>query len=652
MFKILPLNGDEAKRLLGARYASAILDVLIVVSTLWVALALRFDGEGIPSHFFERMLLLAPLTGLIVAGIGVFCGLHASIPRYAGLREMWTLGKLVGFAAFLLVAFGETFYLISGERALPLSVPVIWAPICFLAMSVPRLMPRMSSHMSQRKDGQLGADRVLIVGAGDAGEHVVRDMLRAESALIPVGFLDDDVRKIGRRIHGLRVFGPIDTLVAAVAQTNAHRAVIALPNASSQIVRSIVKLAEQAGVRAQILPTLAELMGEQPTVADVRDVDIGDLIGRYPVKVNAEEIARILESKSVLVTGAAGSIGSELARQALRFNPKRLALLDTNETDLYLLYQRLGSIARSRGCDLQLVVGDIRDRHCIDLVFEEHAPDLVLHAAAYKHVNVMELHPGEAVKTNVLGTRNLAEAACQKGVERFILVSTDKAVNPSSVMGASKRAAEVVLSQVSCGSLTAFAAVRFGNVLGSRGSVVPIIAEQIRNGGPITVSHEDATRYFMTIEEAVSLILQAGAIAEGGETFVLEMGEPVRIMDLARRMRDLLGDATTKDKIEIVITGLRPGEKMHEDLWQDGEVVQDGMQPGIQKVAASADLRPSDVIKVAVSELERAAYNLCSKQQIASALFDFVRGGGSGGIGPSDPGSAQPLVHETRESGS
>jgi FlaA1/EpsC-like NDP-sugar epimerase len=462
--------------------------------------------------------------------------------------------------------------------------------------------------------------RVLIVGAGDAGEHVARDMLRDRSAkMAPVGFLDDDKSKQGRQIHALPVFGPISWLGAVAAREGVDQVVIAMPSAPSRVIRDVVRRLSEEGLKAKILPSLGELMGEKPTAADIRDVDIGDLIARNQVKIDMEQIGTIIDGRRVLITGAAGSIGSELARQVLFWKPHELLLVDNNETDLYAVFQRLEKPAKSRNATLTMVIADIKDRRSINSVFEEKHPHLVFHAAAYKHVPVMELHPQEAITTNVTGTRNVAEAARAHKAERFVLVSTDKAVNPSSVMGASKRLAEMVVTNIAQEGDTIFSAVRFGNVLASRGSVVPLFAKQVREGGPITVTHPDATRYFMTIEEAVALICQAAALGLGGETFVLEMGEPVRIIDLAKRMRNLLAD-TDPEKIEIVVTGLRSGEKLHEDLWNAGEAllpVVAGIMKAKHPVADPHDLALQDEIRL----LEELAAERGEREEILKRLF-------------------------------
>jgi FlaA1/EpsC-like NDP-sugar epimerase len=368
-------------------------------------------------------------------------------------------------------------------------------------------------------------------------------------------------------------------------------------------------------------------MSGTPTEAHIRDVDISDLIARKPAKIDISQIGGIINGCSVLVTGAAGSIGSELARKALYFKPVKLIVLDNSETELFFLAQRLAPLAASRGTQLETVLADIRDRKSVDRVFASHRPNLVLHAAAYKHVPVMELHPEEAVITNVTGTRNVAEAASAFAVDRFVLVSTDKAVNPTSVMGATKRVAEMLMATIGEGSGTAFMTVRFGNVLASRGSVVPIFLQQIREGGPITVTHPDVTRYFMTLEEAVALIFQAAALGRGGETFVLEMGDPVRIIDLADRMRRLLGNGQA-DKIEIVLTGLRPGEKLHEDLFNlDDQLT--AVHPGILQLAVSAEDNPSHGLDTAISIVERKAAGRAEPERLAEQLLHLATHGKS-----------------------
>ncbi len=406
--------------------------------------------------------------------------------------------------------------------------------------------------------------RVLVVGAGNAGEQILRDMARnPKSPYYPVAVIDDDPEKKGTYLHGVRVVGDRTVIPQVVRDYRVEMALIAIPSASSREIRDIVRRLREAGVRKiKILPGVTELASGHVTLMDLRDVAVEDLLGREPVEIDLGRIRESLAGKSVLITGAAGSIGSEIARQVARFAPELLVLLDEDETELFWLERTLRE--HHPTVNIRVSLCDIRDQGKVQWIFQETHPQVVFHAAAYKHVPVMEAFPEEAVKTNVFGTKYVAEAAIANGTERFVLISTDKAVNPTSVMGATKRLAEMLILQMS-GGPTALMAVRFGNVLGSRGSVIEIFRKQIRHGGPVTVTHPEMRRYFMTVSEAVLLVLQAATMGQGGEVFVLDMGQPVRILDLAREMIRLSGYEPDVE-IPIVFTGIRPGEKLFEEL--------------------------------------------------------------------------------------
>lgn len=595
-------------------------DALICVASFIFSLLLRFEFEAFLPRASVRFAMVAlPLLAATLLLIGFSRGLYAGIAQYTGLRDLSRLAGVVGITFVLLLIGTESYFIKTGVRPMPRSVTFTGMLLTFLGMGGVRIAGRLRASLRSGKAGS-SVERVLIVGAGDAGEHVARDMLRTGSRFVPVGFLDDDKTKIGRRIHGLQVLGATDKVADAVALTRADHVLVAIPSAPSRVIQDVLKRVSLPGLGVKVLPSLGELMGSQVTSADIRDVDISDLIARSQVTVDAAQIGLMLNGKTVLITGAAGSIGSQLARQALNFTPERLALLDNDENDLYEVVKSLSARAASRGVALEMVVADIRDALRIDQVLATHRPDLVLHAAAYKHVPVMESHPDEAVITNVTGTRNLVDAAGRSGCERFVLVSSDKAVNPSSVMGATKRLAEMVMAQAHQGPMIC-TSVRFGNVLASRGSVVPIFQRQIREGGPITVTHEDATRYFMTIEEAVSLIWQAAALASGGEIFLLEMGEPVKIMDLAKRMRSLLANGQA-DRVDIVVTGLRPGERLHENLWMEDES-SSRVRPGILKSNRQGDLATA-VSEAAIKELEGLARQHPVPGVMSKALFAIL----------------------------
>lgn len=565
------------------------------------------------------MAFVLPSFVAVLLGIGLWSGMYAGIPRYAGLRDLSRLAIVMVLASLCLLIASEVSRILTGLRPLPISVSLMALVFTFVGLGAARFAKRMALDLRAGSSGP-DVERVLVVGAGDAGEHVTRDMLRTRSRFVPVGFLDDDPGKLGRRIHGLSVMGSTSDVAEAVAATKADHVLVAMPGASSRKVQEVLKRVALPGLGVKVLPSLGELMGEAVSSSDIRDVDISDLIARSLVTVDLTQIASTFDGMAVVITGAAGSIGSQLARQALKFSPSALILLDNDENDLYGTFLELKAMPGAEVIDLRMMVVDIRDARGVARVFGEIKPDLVFHAAAYKHVPVMELHPSEAVITNVTGTRNVATAASRFHAKRFVLVSTDKAVNPTSVMGATKRLSEMVMASVARESATVFSAVRFGNVVASRGSVVPTFQRQIREGGPVTVTHPEATRYFMTIEEAVALIWQAAALAEGGEIFALEMGEPVKIMDLALRMRSLLGNGDP-DRIKIVVTGLRPGEKIHEDLFRQNETL-DPLRPGILKAGASSyhDLDQS------ILALERLAAEHPDPTQVSAMLLAITSG--------------------------
>jgi len=447
--------------------------------------------------------------------------------------------------------------------------------------------------------------RLLIVGAGDAGETFLREILRMpEERYIVVGFLDDDPGKLHARIHGVEVLGTTSQIREICQQQNVQEVLIAMPSASQRKVRELVEKCEGMSLRFRTVPGLTDLISGRVRVSQIRDVNIEDLLGREPVRLDTESIGRYIRDRRVLVTGAGGSIGSEMCRQIAPFGPRRLILIEQAENNLFYIDRELRQAYPA--LDIVPLIADICDAARIDQVFASQKPTAVFHAAAHKHVPMMELNPCEAVKNNILGTKTLADAAVRHGVEKFVMISTDKAVNPTSVMGCTKRAAEMYVQQLNARCNTQFVTVRFGNVLGSSGSVVPIFREQIARGGPVTVTHPEMRRYFMTISEAAQLVLQAGAMGMGGEIFLLDMGEPVKIVDLAREMITLSGLRPGED-IEIRFTGIRPGEKLFEELSLEGEDVARTAHPkiGIMKHRP----RDWDEICRGISALATLAHN-------------------------------------------
>ncbi|TFU25710.1 polysaccharide biosynthesis protein [Thermus tengchongensis] len=535
------------------------LDLLLWTLAAPLAMALRL--EGIPHSYWEATwiytLLGIPIKALIIA----LFGLHRQAWSRVGVRDLVRLGLAVALAGVILFGMAWT---LSAYLPMPRSVPLIATGLAFLLLGGVRLGVRL--YWEEKKGRGVRGTRVLVVGAGDAGSMVVREMLRhPEAGLLPVGFVDDDPNKRGQTIAGVRVVGTLDDLPRVVRALEVEEVLVAMPSAPGSVVRKVVNLARAAGVRYRILPGIYEILSGRVSISQIREVRLEDLLRREPVRLNLDEIAGYLEGRVVLVTGAGGSIGSELVRQVARFRPEQVVLLGRGENSLFLLEKEL----EATWPDLKhvVVVADVRDRERLRRIFRLYRPQVVFHAAAHKHVPLMEANPDEAIFNNVRGTQNVVELCLESGVERLVNISTDKAVNPTSVMGASKRVAEQV---VAWGALRAapnqvFVSVRFGNVLGSRGSVVPVFMEQIKRGGPVTVTHPEMRRYFMTIPEAAQLVLQAGGMGDNGHVYVLDMGEPVRILDLAKDLIRLAGLEPYRD-IDIVFTGMRPGEKLFEEL--------------------------------------------------------------------------------------
>jgi FlaA1/EpsC-like NDP-sugar epimerase len=453
-----------------------------------------------------------------------------------------------------------------GASIVPRSIVIIDSVLLISFLGGVRLLWRIVPDALRSKPGR----RVLVLGAGDAGEMVVREM-RKSADYEPVGFVDHDPMKVGRTIHGVTVLGTPGDLPRVVAETRPSEVLVAIPSADAATIRAFVRLLEPFKLRITTLPSLRELVNGRVGVGQIRPLTIEDLLPRSPVALSVDQARLLISGKRVLVTGAGGSIGSELCRQIASLDPASLILFERYENSLYAIANELTD--RQNGGCIHPVIGDVTDGSRVDAVFSEYLPDIVFHAAAHKHVPLMEGNPCEAVKNNVVGTQTVAEAAQCHGVERFVLISTDKAVNPSSVMGASKRVAELIVQSIGARTThTRFVVVRFGNVLGSNGSVIPRMVEQIRAGGPVTVTHPEIRRYFMLIPEAVQLVLQAAVLARDQETFVLDMGEQIKVLDVARNLIRLSG-FVPDEEIPITFVGLRPGEKLTEELVGESETL-------------------------------------------------------------------------------
>jgi FlaA1/EpsC-like NDP-sugar epimerase len=557
----VPTRADRQRRTdrLAARlrlvFPLAFLDIGIVVLTYLAALLLRFDG-AVPGRYWANFRVFVPVAVPIYLITYVAFGLYGAMWRHASVQEARRILLAGATAGLAILGVGE--WLGGPIRLLPLSVVVLGASLTLIGSGGVRFLGRLSAEKRRPVDAE--STRVLVVGAGDAGAMVLRDIRRNSSLrLRPVGIVDENPRKIGRSLFGVPVLGMPGAIPSLVKRLDVDQVLLAIPSATSELVRDVAALCQEAQVHLRVLPSVREIMGGRVTARDIRDLKIEDLLGRHQVETDLDATAAILEGRRVLVTGGGGSIGSEIARQVAAFNPAGLALLDHDETHLHDVLSDFNGVP---GVEPLLV--DVRNPDRVMGAFTRFRPHVVFHAAAHKHVPLLEAHPEEAVYTNVIGTANVADASAVAGVERFVLISTDKAVKPTSVMGASKWFAEQIVRSLDSSGCV-FCAVRFGNVLGSRGSVIPTFFQQISRGGPVTVTDPSMARYFMSVQEAVQLVLQAAAISSGGEVLTLDMGEPMNILDLAQKVIRLSGRVPGKD-VEISFVGVRPGEKILEDI--------------------------------------------------------------------------------------
>jgi FlaA1/EpsC-like NDP-sugar epimerase len=564
-----------------------LIDILLISFSFILSFLLRFDF-AIPAAELNLlsnglMIILAIKPVVFVAS-----GMYRSIWKYASLQDAMAIFKVVTISTFI-----TTFAMVITRNSygVPRSIYLLDWFLLFAMIASTRLLWRVYREMFIMPRSQVGK-RTLIVGAGDAGNLLLKEIWRHSDADFNViGFVDDDVSKHGMRLSGVPVFGSLAQIKELIRKHGIEEVIFAIPSAPGSAVRSIVDCCKKSQVRFKTIPSIKDIIDGTISVSQIKDVEIEDLLGRDPVILDEQGIKGYLTGKCVLVTGAAGSIGSEICRQVASFEPHKLILFDSAETPLYHIEKEL--ITRNPELRIIPVLADVRNKERVEALFEEFQPEVVFHAAAYKHVPMMEYNPMEAVTNNIGGTRVLADAAHKHRVKDFVMISTDKAVNPTNIMGASKRVAEIYVQSLTRMSTTNFATVRFGNVLGSNGSVIPLFKEQIKAGGPITVTDPRVIRYFMTIPEACQLVLQAGCLGNGGEIFVLDMGEPVRIVDLAEELIRLSGLVPYKD-VDIIFTGLRPGEKLFEELLIDGE----GIQPTKHKkirVQSPVEIRWHDI---------------------------------------------------------
>lgn len=545
------------------------IDACAICLSSFIGLFVRFDMNisRIPPLYSQAAIHYLPFYVLATLAIFFLFRMYSTMWSVAGIREVTCIVSACGLATLIQVA---------GMVFLEHQVPRSYFLICFVSMcafeGLIRLSYRIFMSLSASINNHNGK-RILIVGAGSSGAVILKEMMT--SRLVEgtvVCFVDDDKNKVGKFLNGVPIAGIRDDIPQLVERLKIDEIYIAMPSASAKQRKEIIEICRETGCVIKILPGIYQLLNGDVSVSNLRQVEIEDLLGRDPIRVNLDEIMGYVSGKVILVTGGGGSIGSELCRQIAGHNPKQLIIFDIYENNAYDIQQEL----KEKHPELNLVVliGSVRNTHRIESVFEKYRPDIVYHAAAHKHVPLMEDSPNEAIKNNVFGTYKTAVAADKYGTKRFVLISTDKAVNPTNIMGASKRMCEMVIQMMNSKSKTDFVAVRFGNVLGSNGSVIPLFKKQIEHGGPVTVTHPDIIRYFMTIPEAVSLVLQAGAYAKGGEIFILDMGEPVKILDLAKNLIRLSGYTPGVD-MQIEFTGLRPGEKLYEELLMNEEGLQD-----------------------------------------------------------------------------
>lgn len=596
-------------------------DSIVIVFSLYASFWLRFDG-AIPSEFALKIPACLGLALIVkIASLTGF-GMYKISWRFFGLSDLLKLIAAVSVSSLVLAALYLGFRTRGLFSGFPRAVILVDFVLSLSALGVLRISKRaVIEYLNKSGRIRHGRTRILIVGAGDAGSAIGREMLiNKKSKYFPVGYIDDDLSKQGMSIQGIRVLGTRNDIPALLKANAVGEVLIAIPSFRSKDIRAVVEIIRNSGGPAtvKILPGILDLMDGNVTLSDIKEVRVEDLLGREKVEIDLAAICAFLNRKRVLITGAGGSIGSELVRTVLTFEPSLTAVLDIDETELFYLMSRF----HRAETEIVPVIGDIRDKAKMESVFAKFRPEIILHSAAYKHVPVLESYPEEAVKTNVLGTKILGELALKYKAEKFVYISTDKAINPTSVMGSTKRVGEEMLRILNRRNGTKFISVRFGNVLGSRGSVIPLFEEQIKRGGPVTVTHPEMKRYFMATSEAVLLVLEAAAIGDGGEAYILDMGEPIKILDLARDMIKLSGYEPDVD-IPIVFSGLRPGEKLFEELLG----AEEGSEPtGHARIfkARNPRVRDEGEIFPKIEKLISMCYDGGDRDSIINGLADIV----------------------------
>jgi len=551
------------------RTALVIYDIISIVASAYLALLIRFelDFGSVPSHFLHPIEHFLPINVIITLLLFYIFRLYSSLWAYAGEAELQSIvisSALSGVANLIGLQFFK-----EGAIAVPKSYYILYVFVLIAFMFVSRFSYRFLRNLKHKNNNRNNDIAVMVIGAGEAANVIIKEIINSNFSTMKIKcIIDDDKGKWGKYIQGIRVVGGREKIIDCAETYGIDEIILAVPSISRSQMKEILGLCKETGCKIQSLPGMYQLVNGEVSVSKLRDIEIEDLLGRDPIAIDLDSILGYVQNQTVLVTGAGGSIGSELVRQIASHKPKQLVILDIYENSIYEVQQEIKN--KYPELDLVVLIASVRNTNRMNWIFDYYKPDIVYHAAAHKHVPLMEDSPNEAIKNNVFGTFKVAQAAAMSGVKRFVMISTDKAVNPTNIMGASKRICEMIIQTFNRKYDTEFVAVRFGNVLGSNGSVIPLFRKQIAQGGPVTVTHPDIIRYFMTIPEAVSLVLQAGAYAKGGEIFVLDMGEPVKILDLAENLIRLSGYRPYED-IKIEFTGLRPGEKLYEEMLMDEE---------------------------------------------------------------------------------
>ncbi|MEX2143760.1 MAG: nucleoside-diphosphate sugar epimerase/dehydratase [Anaerolineales bacterium] len=581
-------------------------DLVLIAFSVLASFILRLNLEQFFLDYLPAFFWMLLLALLIKPWVYRRFGLYQRVWSYASIEEMKLIIRAVSAASLLIAALTYVLYFFRVFAPFAVSLPVFDWLVSLASVGGLRFGLRLlaENRKALEQASGIGLRKLLIVGAGDAGALVVREMQKnPRLGLVPVGYLDDDDEKRGQRIHGVPVLGKLDELAQVASTERADEVVMAIPSAPGSVLRQVAEASRLAGLPFRTMPGVYELIGGQVSVNRLREVDITDLLRRKPSLIDRQSVGNSMRGRSILVTGAGGSIASELCRQIARWEPRQLILLGHGENSVFEILIELGS--ERPKLDVQPVIADIRDQKRMAAVFQEFKPDIVFHTAAHKHVPLMEVNIPEAVTNNILGTQCVVSAAAHAGVPRLIMISTDKAVQPASIMGATKRIAEWLVLDAAARTNKAYSVVRFGNVLGSRGSVVPLFKQQIAMGGPVTITHPEMERYFMTIPEAVHLVLQASTFEERGQVYMLEMGEPVRILDLAQDLIRLSGLEPGED-ITIEFNGLRPGEKLSEQLREDGADYEDTAHADIHRVI-ELERSSGKQLQDAVDQLEALA---------------------------------------------